>query len=168
MTDVEQCWEFRNEHRWFLFHYPLLLETLGLAHILFPNSWLHFFRSFQRSRFCSGLCNRMKNTILIKVFKESIFKLQTIWLHIPYVSFPNVHDLCWKRTSKSVRPLPSWGLCLCLGQAPLASRTRATVVLSRHELRIPEVVNTLRVSACLAVKHSPSGTPEKWHHLPRS
>lgn len=32
----------------------------------------------------------------------------------------------------------------------------------------PEVPNTLRVSACLSIKYSPSGRAETWHLLPRS
>lgn len=64
-----------------------------------------FIKSFQRPCFDSGLCNGMKNMILIQVFKECIFKHKRSWMHMPNMSFPNVHDLFQNSTSKNVGPL---------------------------------------------------------------
>lgn len=137
-------------------NYPLLLETQGLAHVLLPNVWLHFIKSFQRLCFYSGLYNGMKNMFLIQDFKDCMFKHKRNWLQMP-----NIISQC----SRFISKLPKmFSLCLLEGcvllwSKPLfATKTRASFFFYLFMNFIyAEVANTLRVSACRSVKYSSSG-----------
>lgn len=144
-------------------NYPLLLVTQDLAHVLLPNVWLHFIKSFQRLCLYSGLYNGMKNMFLIQDFKDCMFKRKRSWLQMPNIVSQNsqfISELYFQKYSATVllRAVPFFGPSLFLQ----LKQELLFFFFSNFFMNFiyAEVPNTLGVSACRSVKYSSSGRPK--------